>query len=397
MKVKSIIPVLLTLLAFQSFGQDTIAQFQADNNKWGYIKINGDTVVKPIYRYSKPFKGGMAKIGDINFINSKGEELVTTFKIIEAREFNSGLVAVNIKGKWGYMNKRGIMSIPNKYTACKDFNDGYAITQIRDQYFVIDINGNETEIIYPKCNLFTVVKGFQNNRAMIRCGDLHGFINEKGEVAVEPAYAKVSEFNGGMAWFRDEHDKIGFINKQGEVVIEPKFKVVNNFYLGLATARLDKEIGYINKQGEWVIKPQFYYAGKFDSISGLARIKDKQGQGYLNRKGEIKRNENIDGFKEYSEGYCLVRNKEDKTWRFIDVDGNELKVSPLEGMYENLKNTDYFAVAHVVFTVLRGKAKSFKNGHVRANYKNKWGVINTKGKWVIKPEHRYIKEFFIVN
>lgn len=51
--------------------------------------------------------------------------------------------------------------------------------------------------------------------------------------------------------------KYGFINQSGEVVIEPQFDKTWGFSEGLAAVKVDGKHGFINKDGEMVIYPQF--------------------------------------------------------------------------------------------------------------------------------------------
>jgi len=353
MKIKSILLTFLIFISSYSFCQEMIAQFKGGNGKWGYVNTKGEIVVEPKYKRCYPFRNGLAKVDGNKFINSKGEELKVQYKLIDTREFKEGLVAVNIKEKWGYMNTEGELEIPAIYQKVTDFNNGFAVVSKENEFYIIDINGNKTEV--KTTEELIKIKKFYEGLAIIvinkingdkaNSGIRFGFINENAKVIIEPKYLKVGNFHGGMAWFRTIDRKIGFINKKGEEVIEPQFRV----------------------------------AGNFDPISGLARIEyvenEKKVKGYVNMKGEIKHFENSTIFKHFTEGLCVE--KKDDLVGFIDATGNWV----IEPKYK------------VATPFLNG----FSKAKMMVNRKPKWGIINKKGEWVIEPNYINIYEFYPVD
>ncbi|MBL4594349.1 MAG: WG repeat-containing protein [Flavobacteriales bacterium] len=215
-------------------------------------------------------------------------------------------------------------------------------------------------------------------------------------VVIEPKYIKVSNFYDGMAWFKDEYNKIGFINKEGEVVIKPKYEVVKDFQMGLARVREGDKFGCINKKGEWVIQPKFFRIKKFDKTSGMAMAKDEDGWGYIKNDGEMIRFKNVNTYTDYSEGFSRVRIG--KQWQYIDVNGGKLEGVIVDNKLKKMDASD--VALHLVgfgSREFKGSLEPFQNGLARVKYNSKWGVVNTKGEWIIKPQYRYLKEFFIVN
>jgi hypothetical protein len=86
-------------------------------------------------------------------------------------------------------------------------------------------------------------------------------------------------------------DKWGYINTKGEWAIEPSFDEVGFFAEnGLAVVQHGIKYGYIDRKGEWAIKPSFVVAGSFDS-AGLAMVGYYGNNGYkysyINTKGKL--------------------------------------------------------------------------------------------------------------
>ena len=82
-------------------------------------------------------------------------------------------------------------------------------------------------------------------------GGRWGFIDRKGEFAIEQKFDGANGFSDGLAGVKVD-DKWGFIDKSGTIVIEPQFDGAWGFVDGLAYVWTDRKSGYINKKGEYV-------------------------------------------------------------------------------------------------------------------------------------------------
>lgn len=76
----------------------------------------------------------------------------------------------------------------------------------------------------------------------------------------------------------------GFLNQQGQLAIEPAFEAVGPFKHGLAAARVEGRWGYIDPQGQWALAPQWEAAGEFTS-AGLAVVTEDGRQTLINKSG----------------------------------------------------------------------------------------------------------------
>ena len=128
--------------------------------------------------------------------------------------------------------------------------------------------------------------------AIVLIGDKLGYINQVGEIVIKPQFDAAEPFSEGWAFvhigisksgsinregkfFRGVNyfseglspvligGKYGYINQVGEIVIEPQFGVAGHFSEGLSPVKIGGKYGYINQVGEIVIKPQFDDAGIF--------------------------------------------------------------------------------------------------------------------------------------
>lgn len=345
MKNLLIITILFCLTITTSVSQTYIAQVKPIGSKyWGYCDESGTIIIEPAYKKCFEFsEDGLAiyndkSKGSLAVINTHGEQIptaITGFRLIEqfgfgVQGYHEGMLAVIKNEKWGYLNTSG-EHVLKDYDFVTIFNSERAIVKKGSEFFIIDKQGNETNINVP--NLLTI-KRFSEGLAPFTTSDkLSGFIDTSGNIAIGANYNGVGYFKDGLAWARSGNDLTGFIDKTGQ----------------------------------WVINPKFLKVGPFDSISDMARVKTSYGWAYSNKEGVIMSKSDTDIWKHFNNGLALGR-KQDK-YGFFDK----------EGHWAIPASFDY--------------AKDFKNGFAPAKKGDLWGFIDTKGQWVIPPSFIGVKDF----
>ncbi len=219
---------------------------------------------------------------------------------------------------------------------------------------------------------------------------MYGYINTKGEVALEPVYELAGDFNEGIAWVT-LGDKRGTIDKQGNFearttltrtytyypefwkyqmngrwgfasksnpqLIEPRFDQAFDSTEGMTIVMLDGKYGFVSNEGV-IIEPQFEEVVDFSE--GLAPVKLSGLWGYVNRSGDIVIKPQFSSVAEFHEERALVESN--GRWGFIDR-GGKMIVNPV---YED--------------------ALWFSEGYAPVKIKNKWGFIDKSGKSAIDPQ-----------
>jgi hypothetical protein len=181
------------------------------------------------------------------------------------------LLPVQVKGKWGYANRLGLLSIGPRFDAAGDFVDGFA------------------HVCLGPC---TSESG--------RTGK-HGFIDRKGgwvlNATFDDTHRRFSEglvavCTGDCSW-EGASGRWGFADTTGTVVIQPQFGNAGDFQEGLAPAcagkcrglQVNGRWGYIDRTGGWKIMPRFSAAEPF--YQGVARVEIDGKQGYIDKKGKF--------------------------------------------------------------------------------------------------------------
>ena len=170
-------------------------------------------------------------------------EIVVPAKCGTVRPFNEGLAAVDLNGKWRFIDKTGKEVIPLKYDLAYSFSEGLANVLLNGKY---------------------------------------GFIDKTGKEVIPLKYDDASSFSEGLAkvnigakWisFKKEGGKWGYIDKTGKEVIPLKYDDASDFYDVLAKVKLNNKWGYIDKTGKEVIPLKYDDAWRFEF--GKAKVMTK--------------------------------------------------------------------------------------------------------------------------
>jgi hypothetical protein len=347
-KLNVVILFFILLFSNAVFAQTFIVEVKAASGKWGYINLKGDYVIPAQFDNCNPFaENGLAVVEKNKanvIINIKGEEIPTEIKGFEIirgafgfaqKGFQDGLLAVQVNKKWGYLNASGKIAIPLKYDYVTAFESGFAAASVGTKFFVLDTKGTEVAVSAP-------------------------------------SIVELRHFSEGFAPFRTADKKIGFLNGKGEIAIQPQFTNVGYFVSGYAWAKtVDNKVGFINTKGEWAIKPTFDEALNFDPVAKVARVKEVDAWLYIDTAGNKIYVKDTDVWGDFSDG--LAKGRQLEKIGFYDAKGIWVIKPQFEGVRE------------------------FKNGYAAAKSGGKWGVIDTSGNWLIKPVFDGIKDVERIN
>ena len=98
---------------------------------------------------------------------------------------------------------------------------------------------------------------FQEGLCAVSENEKWGFINTRGEYAIEPIFDQTGYwFRGGLCSVLID-GRWGFIDKAGQVVIEAQYERVGRLHEGLVSVRKNGLWGFVDKWGTMVIEPRF--------------------------------------------------------------------------------------------------------------------------------------------
>ena len=222
---------------------DGLSAFK-QNDKWGYLDVNGKVVVTPAYD--------------------------------DCKDFSNGVAAVNVEGRWGFIDATGRVIIRPSFEDCRDFENNHAIVKQNGKWGVIDKNGKSVAGF-----IFDNISDFSNGFAYANNGTIPYFIKQNGQaqkLSREYTYGKFSE---GLAPVKEKKSgKWGYIDSKGVIAIEPLYDTVTNFSNGVALVKRKGEFQYItDKGGKKNIEVPSWQELKF--VNGFAKIKKASGVTFI--------------------------------------------------------------------------------------------------------------------
>jgi len=249
---------------------------------WGYIDRLGQWIITPEYNYPiGDYSTGISYVGK-QFIDVYGKPVFEGIRYENARGFSpkgeQALAAVQVSGKWGYINLTGEYVITPKYDDAGDFRDS----------------------------------GDGLSLAPVKVGGIWGYVDRKGRELIMSNFDYAWSFSGEFAAVMVE-GSVGFINRTGAYTIKPQFIHAGAFYNGRAPVRIGNKTGYINDTGRLVIPAKFHDGGEFNN--GLAPVATDNRWGYINVSGKIVIPPLYDNARPFSEGLAAV--EQDGLWGYI--------------------------------------------------------------------------------
>ncbi len=262
------------------------------NGKWGFVDIEGDMVISPIYDGAGDFSEGLARVGvgaKWGFVDREGN-LVAEPVYEEAGDFSEGLAAVRVGQRWGTINRFGKQVASPLFEQAGDFHEGFAAVLSGERWGYVDTSGKV--VIDPS---FLQVDDFSEGLAAVEIEGqgqtAWGYVGPTGDLLIKPSYSAAGRFKSGRARVKicGEDDvelcPWSFIDTSGKPLFDKRFDWAGDFADGMALAMKGGRWGYIDLDGHWAIDPRFAHAGDFSE--GLARVASGGRWGFIDTSGRF--------------------------------------------------------------------------------------------------------------
>ncbi|WP_036947105.1 WG repeat-containing protein [Pseudobacteroides cellulosolvens] len=299
-------------------------KIDGDNVGHGFIDTHGRVITDAMYdetRYyigassaSSGFSQGLAPVkknGKWGYIDMQGVTVID-FKFDDAFGFSDDLARVVVSGKSGYINKAGEIVITPQYDDCSEFHNGVAAAMLNNKYGFIGKNGEwiikpaydaidfgRYDSSWEKINILQIIKDDLVGMIKVESGSvrilaqpkytnlfpfydeeakfviLHkgkdgqfgpnmteGYVNKKGREIFSwesrdeegEMYEYLSE---GMRPYRNVKKIWGFADKNFKVAIPCKYDRVEQFNHGFAVCYKGDKAGLIDKHGKVLLQPVY--------------------------------------------------------------------------------------------------------------------------------------------
>ncbi len=164
---------------------------------------------------------------------------------------------------------------------------------------------------------------------------------------------------GGHAEIVDRNGR-----KLGSLISDPSS--ISEFHEGLAILLNAGRYGYIRKDGKFAIRPIFDDA--LPVSEGMAAVQCDGKWGYVCRSGKWAIHAQFDEARSFHKGIAVVmRNRQYPKWSLIDRWGRQI-------------GTECF-----------DSVGRFQEGYAVASNRQRYGLIDLRGNWVIKPQYTKLK------
>lgn len=338
---------------------------------WGYVNEKGKYLVNPIYDSADYFACGLARFvqdGHVGYINPKGKVVIepiyargTTFSKGKAFVVRDGeaIECINTTGKVLF-SLEGIEWAYNYHEGLAAVTDGHVLIGFIDERGQL--------VIEPEYNK---VGNFSEGLAFVTSEDVAGYIDKKGVLLFSTRPDKSYDFYEGVAINNVDGAAYGFIDKKGNITIPFQFDFARDFKEDLACVKTGGKYGFVDKKGEYVINPQFEYASSFSN--GLASVRQGNRFGYVNKKGKMVVDPMFLAARDFVGEYAFVKNSDEK-YGLINRKGDFI----IKPQFSDAKNpSDIYGIRSGQFT---GKdfAPDFMKRYVQGNWDGLSGSTTLK-------------------
>lgn len=249
--------------------------------------------------------------------------------------------ATNTGDKWGYINQTGLFVIKPTYDFAADFNDkGIAIVK----------NNTNSEFDY---------------------GDVY-FINKSGKVVSGPFTSYTPVFINGLAIIVTNKASSVVVDEAGKVILQSKYPLDNYSESLLSFYDSSKNCyGFMDLKGKIVLPAKYYSVEPFKNGKAIVQVNAGK-YSVIDKNGKVL--ENLKSYNNYSssEGLTVYYDEKSSNYGYKLFNGT-VSIKP------QFKSAEPFKDGYTVVSIPHG------------DYGQRYGLINKKGEYVVKPEYSEVK------
>lgn len=213
-----------------------------ENGKWGFLDVNENIIVPPLYREVGAFHSGRADVsrrGRWGLIDKDGNVLVKCR--YDRPVFNSGhknLYLVVRNDHWGIVDTTGKKRVPVRYDFISPFWQGRARVRKNGKMGMADTLGN-----FPVPVIFdTLGPMYPGKGMMVNFKGNWGLVDQEGKYLIGPDYDTLRATDHPKLFFARKEGKVGFVNTSNESVFTFKKELLPEINQGNTIADLKKTI-----------------------------------------------------------------------------------------------------------------------------------------------------------
>lgn len=419
-----------------------------DNDKWGIINSQGETVISPMYdemvivpNYEKAV---FVVTYNVNYenetysskaVNDKNEQLFTNYDKVEVIEnydkqnnlwYEKSCLKVQKDGKYGLIdlsgktllsceydsiepiigesnslitikdNKKGLVSTTGSIIVDNLYSDIEALTsKYEDGYIVKDENGKVGVIGTNKKILLPIeyedIKHvYSDNTYVAKLNGKWQIVNAQSNESTEFNYDDATQINNGYIVVR-KNNKYGIITTKGEETVSQEYDSLSYIFLNSYIASKDGKFGVIDVTGATKLNFTYNNLTYIKEADILEGENDTANTDLLDRNFEVKLSGIVSQINTEI-GYLRLRiSTEYKYFNFKFEEKKSKDVLTTNTLFLDKKNGKYGFVDKngivVIDYIYDDATEQNETGYVAVKKDGKWGAIDSKGKTIVEPKY----------
>lgn len=192
----------------------------------------------------------------------------------------------------------------------------------------------------------------------------YGFLDKAGKKKIDFIYDGAEGFQEGLSKVK-KGKMWGFVDKTGKEIVPPKYDFVWAFQDGLGLVKQNDKYGFVDKAGELVIPIQYEDAHSFNG--GFAVVKKGGEVNFINKAGKVPF-DNVFALIDGKAGLFIV--KQNNKYGLLNTKGQF--ILPLE--YDDIENFD-------------------RNNLFKVKQNGRYGIVDKTGKVVMPVQYLEMDDF----
>ena len=235
---------------------------------WGVL--NSDSTMFKGFEYSfinQVNKSGYSLIKRTNGIvlYDDNDKVVGKFgnDIEDATMYSYNRIAIKSNGKFDLYSKTG-KKINGGYDAISTFKNNKAVALKKNKWFLVDEQGNVDQDLPFQKVIFDNGGYYDNSGIVIAMEQGKYYLyNSDFEKQSSTGFDEIDVPTTDKLYAFRKDSKWGFVNNKGEIKIQPQFEGAKSFSNGIAAVKKNGKWGFINKKNKEIIKCEYLDADYF--------------------------------------------------------------------------------------------------------------------------------------
>ena len=340
------------------------------NNAWGIVDTNGNTVIEPMYQEM------------LIVINNSKDVFLCTYDVnVETGEYKTKVINKNNEEIYqGYDKVEALENYDENGNLW--YEENILKVEKDGKYGLIDIEGKE--ILSIGYDSIETLKGLQNS-LIVKKNGLKGLVNNSGVTIIDPNYKKITNY--GKDYKKgyltvDENGKYGLVSFSGTQILDNKYEKINKIYgENYFVVEENNKQKVIDTKGDTVISKGFDKIKQI-AASGVVFVENNK-YGLMGFDGKIKIKAEYKELKEINTDIFTA--KKDKKYGIIDIDEKEKVEFKYTDIYYNSEAGIYIAESNNFKSSIIDTEFNIKLTGILSELNTKEGYMNLK----MDDEYKY--------